>query len=186
MTVEEGTFRWAVFSDTHGNAGAMRHALSCGSFAAIVHLGDGIHDAADLSMETGLLLYGVSGNEDGDAEYPERLTVSMGPHSALLMHGHRMDITPYLNPEEWERRVAAMNDLLELSCAGVLLFGHTHVPFLRRTARGILCNPGSHYIGSQVPHTFAIVEWDGQDLHVRLLEQRGIAWTVVGEASLGG
>jgi len=173
--------RWAVFSDTHGNRDTMRDALGAKRFDAIIHLGDGVRDAEAIARERGIPLHCVAGNEDGGCDRPERLTLSMGPVSALIMHGHRMDVTPYLTPDELDRRINSMEALMELSGTRLLLFGHTHVPLLRKTHRGIICNPGSHYIGSQVPHTYAVIEASGTKITGRLLERRGSKWVVAEE-----
>lgn len=174
--------RWAVFSDTHGNCDTMRDAIGENRFDAIIHLGDGVRDAESVARERGIPLHCVAGNEDGECGCPERLTLSLGPVSALLMHGHRMDITPYLTDDELHRRLENMEALMELSGTSLLLFGHTHVPLLRKTPRGIICNPGSHYIGSQVPHTFAVIEAEGAAIAGRLFKRRGPEWVISAES----
>lgn len=174
--------RWAVFSDTHGNCATMRDAMGDDRFDAIIHLGDGIQDAAAISRERNVTLHCVAGNEDGVCACPERLILPLGTRSALMMHGHRMDITPYLTPEELYRRLASMEALMEISGTSILLFGHTHVPLLRTTARGIICNPGTHYIGSQVPHTYAVVEASDPWVKVRLFERRKAEWVITEES----
>ena len=174
--------RWAVFADTHGNTSSMRDAVGSERFDAIVHLGDGVRDAEAVARERGCVLHAVAGNEDGDCGLPERLVLPLGGKNAVMMHGHRMDVSPYLVPPAWDRRIASMDALMVLSEANLLLFGHSHVPLLRKTERGIICNPGSHYIGSQLPPTYAIVESAGGSLAVRLYERGGDGWDMMGEA----
>ncbi len=186
MNASPRVTRWAVFSDTHGNSDTMREAIGENLFDAIIHLGDGVRDAESVARERGIPLHCVAGNEDGGCDCPERLTLPLGTLSALLMHGHRMDITPYLTDEELDRRIESMEALMELSGTSLLLFGHTHVPLLRETSRGIICNPGSHYIGSQVPHTYAVIEAAGEAIAVRLLERRGPRWVISAESRYPG
>ncbi len=179
--------RWAIFSDTHGNLEAMRDALAAkGPFGAMIHLGDGVLDAAALSRELNIPLSAVAGNEDGDSPFPERQSISLGSRAAILLHGHRLDLNPYLPAGAWEKTFAAMDALMALSGAQVLLFGHTHVPLLRRTEHGILCNPGSHYIGSQARHTFAIAETVNDGLELSLMEKNDARWDRIDGASLPG
>lgn len=177
--------RWAIFSDTHGNRDTMRHALmNAGPFDAMIHLGDGVLDAAAVSGELSIPLTAVSGNEDGAAEYPERLNVPLGTLTAILIHGHRLDLNPYQPAVLWEQQYAAMDALMAVSGAQVLLFGHTHVPVLRRTGHGIVCNPGTHYPGSQTPHTFAVAEFDGVLLKLYLAMKSNGGWIMTDEASI--
>ncbi|MBP7736569.1 MAG: YfcE family phosphodiesterase [Spirochaetes bacterium] len=184
---DTANMRWAIFSDTHGNPETMRDALAAkGPFDAVIHLGDGVLDAAAVSRESGIPLIAVSGNEDGASPYPERLSVPLGTRTALLLHGHRLDLNPYLPAEAWEKNFAAMDALMAVSGAQVLLFGHTHVPVIRRTEHGILCNPGSHYVGSRTPHTFAIAETVNDGLELSLLAKNDTRWDTIGGASLPG
>ncbi len=179
--------RWAIFSDTHGNPETMRDAMiQTGPFDAMIHLGDGIHDAIAVSGERNIPLIAVSGNEDGAADYPERLIISMGAGTALLLHGHRLDIHPYLSASAWEQRYAAMDGLMALSGARILLFGHTHLPVIRQTEHGIICNPGSHYIGSRTEHTFAVAEANGDGVKLCLAREHGGEWIFENGASLPG
>ncbi len=175
---------WAVFSDTHGNSGAMRSVLASGRYNAIAHLGDGLAEAAALARENGIPLHAVYGNEDGAADYPDTRTVTIGDETAFLLHGHRLDLNPYQGPDRWKLHFASMEALMVRHGARLLFFGHTHVPVLTRVAHGIICNPGSMFQGSSVPHTFAVAESCGGVLTVRLMRQEGIAWIIDGELSL--
>jgi putative phosphoesterase len=178
--------RWAIFSDTHGNIDSMRDALAkAGPFIAMIHLGDGVLDAAAVAREHSLPLTAVAGNEDGVSDYPERADMAMGFCTAMLLHGHRLDLNPYQPSLLWEKQYAAMDALMAVSGARVLLFGHTHVPVLRRTEHGIICNPGNHFVGSQTPHTFAIAETAGDGLKIRLAMKSNGGWIITDEASIG-
>ena len=162
----------------------MRSAFASDRFDAIVHLGDGLTEAAALARETGIPLHAVSGNEDGAADYPETRTVTIGADTAFLLHGHRLDLNPYHGPDRWKLHFASMEALMVQHGARLLLFGHTHVPVLTRVKRGIVCNPGSMFHGSSGPHTFAVAESRGGVLTVRLMIQEGHAWKKDKELSL--
>lgn len=179
-----GAIRWAIFSDTHGNRGPMREAVKNGPFDAMVHLGDGVNDAVIISRESGIPLIAVSGNEDGASAYPERLAVQLGPHTVLLMHGHLLDINPYQSAGTWERNYESMDAIMAVSGAQLLLFGHTHVPVIRRMKNGIICNPGSHYAGAAVPHSFAIAESGAGGLTIYLAHDRRGEWILSEGTSL--
>ncbi|HPG51826.1 MAG TPA: metallophosphoesterase family protein [Spirochaetota bacterium] len=184
--MKAGTERvqWAVFSDTHGNSGAMRSALASDRFDAIAHLGDGVAEASALAREAGIPLHAVSGNEDGAADYPETRSVTFGADTAFLIHGHRLDLNPYQGPDRWQLHFASMEALMVRHVARLLFFGHTHVPVLTSVTRGIICNPGSMYHGSNRPHTFAVAQSHDGTLTVRLMRQDGHAWIMDKELSL--
>jgi putative phosphoesterase len=175
---------WALFSDTHGNSETLRSALASDRFDTIVHLGDGLREAAALSRETGIPLHAVYGNEDSAADYPETRTVKIVNDTAVLLHGHQLDLNPYHGPDRWKLQFASMETLMARNCARLLFFGHTHVPVLRRVSRGIICNPGSMFPGSRVPHTFAVVESLAGGFCVRLMREDGSRWTVQEESVL--
>ncbi len=177
--------RWAIFADTHGNLDTMRDALmKTGPFNAMIHLGDGVLDAVAVSRERDIPLIAVAGNEDGASEYPERQTISMGACTAILLHGHRLDLNPYQPALLWEQQYAAMDTLLAVSGSQILLFGHTHVPVLRRTAHGIICNPGNHYVGSRTPHTFAVAETAGSGVKLYLASNNNGNWATTDVAAI--
>jgi uncharacterized protein len=182
----EARAAWALFSDTHGNAGALRSALASDRFEAMAHCGDGLREAEALSRETGIRLHAVYGNEDAAGDYPETRTVTMLGVTAFLLHGHRLDLNPYQGPDRWKLHFASMEDIMARHGARLLFFGHTHVPLLMRVKRGIICNPGSMFPGSRVPHSFAVVESRDGALCVKLMECIDGAWKLREEALLDG
>jgi uncharacterized protein len=171
----------AVFADTHGNREAMRSALSSeGPFDLMVHLGDGLQDAVKVSEETGVRLCGVLGNEDFGLDFPVRRTLDLGAWQLLLMHGYQFDITPYQGREIWEKHYRAMAGVSVMAGADALLFGHTHQALVWDHEGTLLCNPGSHYIGMPEPPTFIVLDVDGDELGIRLLQKSGKAeWETV-------
>ena len=110
-----------IFSDSHGNAEAMRRVLSRQPHApdAVLFLGDGLRDAA--SLEDGRTLwYPVRGNCDwfsGDAPTERRLYLE--GHELLLLHGHEHGV---------KGGVGALLAYAARTGADVVLFGHTHLP----------------------------------------------------------
>jgi uncharacterized protein len=184
MSGGQGHILWAVFSDTHGNGDTLRAALASDRFDAIIHLGDGLPEAAASAREVGVPLHAVYGNEDGSAGYPETRTVIIGGETAFLLHGHRLDLNPYHGPDRWTLHFASMEALMARHGARILFFGHTHLPLLKLVSRGIICNPGSMYRGSRTPHTFAIVESRGGAIFVRLMVEDKNGWITRDELAL--
>jgi len=70
----------------------------------------------------------------------ESESVPIGSHRLLMIHDRIRPETPQLRPDtpdaDFERAAAAIDD-------DVLVFGHTHLPFVREIAGKIFINPGS-------------------------------------------
>ena len=71
------------------------------------------------------------------AGLPPRSHVTIGGKLAGLYHGSPRDDTEYVFEEE------ATPELLKLSGTRLLIMGHTHVPYIKRTKEGAIVNPGS-------------------------------------------
>ena len=135
-----------IFSDSHGNARNLSFALTehGESVDLILHLGDGI---ADLPAEANAISRTVRGNfEDCFSRYyevPTEQLFTVAGKKILACHGHRHGVKTF---EAMLATYAAGKE------ADIVLFGHTHVPYLRYApaeeyGRPLhLFNPGS--IGS--------------------------------------
>ena len=125
-----------VFSDTHRNLSlARRLLLDAKPGDLLVHGGDYYGDAITLAAEAGLKVVAVRGNCDwwGSGGPEEEVWEAAGVR-ILLTHGHQQRAK-----ESWEqlRRRA-----LQVG-AGLVIFGHSHIP-LNQSEDGIhLFNPGS-------------------------------------------
>jgi len=136
-----------VFSDSHEAVEIMIKVAEREKADAIFHLGDHLNDAAELEKHVDMPVYRVTGNTDKVDETAGDMFekfVKIGDKCFLLMHGHQLQ-----NPEE------NMEEMLgwgKKGGADVILFGHTHQPFLRGIfeddgnncfKRKWLFNPGS-------------------------------------------
>ncbi len=125
-----------VFSDSHGKVENMIKALDrYPDYQAIFHLGDIGSDEPWLRSITPYPVYLVKGNCDYSMSLQETLTVEFGGKRIAMCHGHR-----YLTYGE------GMESLRYLGLqqqADIVMFGHTHVPFLEDTGDLVLLNPGS-------------------------------------------
>lgn len=127
--------RFLVFSDTHGLREPMRELYKLYPNDGIIHLGDYIADARWLMDYTGgHPVYQVKGNCDYAAAGPEEQLLELGGVKFLLMHGHRYQVkSGYGGALAEAKRQGAQ----------VLLFGHTHIPFLEERDGILMMNPGS-------------------------------------------
>ena len=89
----------------------MRDALAASdAFDLIVHLGDGVRDGNTVAEEFCIPFYGICGNEDFGADYPEKYILNINEWVFCFIHGHQFDINPYQSEDVWEKN---FNDLYD-------------------------------------------------------------------------
>ena len=100
----------------------------------LIHLGDiqgsleGIERLVDCPVEA------VSGNCDMIPELPGAKIIPIGKEKALITHGHRYGC---------KQGTGMMRELAEANGASIVLFGHTHMPFMENFSEMKIMNPGS-------------------------------------------
>lgn len=127
--------RILVFSDSHGRMENMERCVTLTEPDHIIHLGDCIHDAEQLSRRfPGIPLTAVPGNCDfGSCDEAEKL-IELGGVRLFLLHGHTRGVKYGL-----QRVVYAAREY----GADVLLFGHTHRPLVDFDGTLHVLNPGT-------------------------------------------
>ncbi len=127
--------RFLIFSDSHGLREPMEELYRRYPNDGMIHLGDHLADAEWLYGRTaGHPVYRVKGNCDFGMEGPEDLLLELGGVKILLMHGHRFGVKSGYGGAlaEAKRRGAE-----------VVLFGHTHQPFMEERDGVLMMNPGA-------------------------------------------
>ena len=76
----------------------------------------------------------MSGNCDFIPGLPGTKIISIGSEKALITHGHRYGC---------KMGTGTMKELAEANGAGMVLFGHTHMPLLENYQDMKIMNPGS-------------------------------------------
>ena len=138
-----------VFSDTHGSFGPMLRAVREIRPDAVVHLGDGVRDAAKAKEAyPDVPFYQVSGNCDYGSSLPDETVVSLGGVRVLLCHGHRYAV-------DWGRFDSMVYAAQEKLCR-LVLFGHTHRAENTELGGVKLVNPGT--AGRESVKSCALVE----------------------------
>ena len=124
-----------VLSDTHRSLGFAYEAIEKESPDAVVHLGDHLSDAEDLSFAFQEPdFYYVPGNCDYAPTVPPSLTLEFDGVRVFLTHGHLFGVKSGLTRLALEaRRVGAQ----------LALFGHTHRALLEEQDGLWLMNPGA-------------------------------------------
>lgn len=139
-----------IVSDTHGDIADLVLALRAMKPDRFIHLGDYETDARSIARETALPYDSVGGNCDGSMESGKQLMLD--GKNVFITHGHLFGVKTNLTRLYYHA--------LETG-ADVVLFGHTHRPFLESTGEILFCNPGSASRPVFGERTFALWE-DGE------------------------
>ena len=124
-----------IVSDTHGRHSAFDKALKeVGKIDALVHLGDTEGGEDYIEAVCGCPAYVLAGNNDFFSDNLREMEVVFGTKKAFMTHGHYYYVS--LGPERIIEEGKMRN-------ADIVMFGHTHKPFLEMIDGMIVLNPGS-------------------------------------------
>ncbi len=133
-----------VLSDSHRYMQNMVQAIEEEKPDHVIHLGDHIRDAEELSMDYPMLpVLKVRGNCDYDVMAQEEVLTEFRGFRFLICHGHRYGVKSGLL-----RYTLAAKEKL----ADVALFGHTHQRYCEEYEGTWLLNPGSCGYGSRASY----------------------------------
>ena len=79
-------------------------------------------------------VYMVRGNCDGKSKLPAAALIALGGHKVFITHGHIYGARP---------SVPLMTDIAKENGADIVMYGHTHVPYLKKVFGVTVLNPGS-------------------------------------------
>ncbi len=146
--------KYLVFSDSHGQNDNMLEIIreQNKDIEGVIHLGDIEGDISRLQNAVSGSVYIVRGNCDWSSRAPESQVVCLHGHTIALTHGHRqrvnygIDVLKYWAMEKK---------------ADIVMYGHTHVPFLEQSYALTVLNPGSISRPRQSDYrkTYAVVEF---------------------------
>lgn len=124
-----------VVSDTHGNHKNLDRILNlAGEIQMFIHLGDveGGEEYINAVVDTEKHI--VRGNNDFFSDLPKEEEFYIGKYKTFISHGHSYYVSldpEYIKEEGIERH------------ADIVMFGHTHKPFLEQNEDITVLNPGS-------------------------------------------
>ena len=125
----------AVLSDTHGNYPlAIKMLDRISGLDCIIHLGDIIPDADIIECALDIPVIKLAGNCDSAPEAARELLLNISDRAIFLSHG---DVYRVKNGIE---RIYEKASSVK---AGIVLYGHTHVPAIQKKGEVLLVNPGS-------------------------------------------
>lgn len=124
-----------ILSDTHGELSASQRIIQREKPDHVIHLGDCIRDAEELSNLFPVLpICKIPGNNDFFSDEPKEKVILLGGTRLFLCHGHTTGVKNGLDVQ--------LAKAVRQHCT-VSLFGHTHSPFLEERDGVLLLNPGS-------------------------------------------
>lgn len=145
-----------IVSDSHGRTNHLERVIDkVGTLDLFIHLGD-VEDREDyiqkiVRCETAM----VSGNNDYFTSLERELIIQIGRYTALLTHGHRYQVN---YGTEMIRNIGIERGV------DIVMYGHTHKPYMNTTGAVTLINPGSISQPRQEGHipTYILMELDSQ------------------------
>lgn len=126
-----------IVSDTHRKDDNLKRVIEeQAPIDMLIHLGDaeGSDVLVDSWVNEGCRLAMVLGNNDFFSSLDRELELELGPHRALLTHGHYYNVS--LGPELLYR------EAVDRGC-DIAMYGHTHRPLLEKIGNVTVLNPGS-------------------------------------------
>lgn len=148
-----------IVSDTHGREQNLAEALEqTGPIDQLIHLGDvegGAEHIRELAGDAPAAI--IAGNNDFFCDLPNERIFTLGGHRIFMTHGHSYFVhsgTLYLKREARKKG------------ADIVMFGHTHKPYMEEDNELLVLNPGSLSLPRQEGHrpTYIVMEIadDGQ------------------------
>jgi len=124
-----------VISDTHGRTKYLEKILPLVQpLDQLIHLGDVANDVDYIEVIAKCPCCFVAGNNDFYSTLPRERLIKLNNVPIFLTHGHYY----YVNARKDILRSAAVQ-----RGAKIVLFGHTHVPYLEEEDGILVANPGS-------------------------------------------
>lgn len=124
-----------IISDTHRFLGNLEAALrEEGDIDLLIHLGDVEHQMADILQMVSCPVHMIAGNNDFFCNLPEEEEFEIAGYHVWTTHGHRYGVSYGLEELKDEARILG---------ADIVMYGHTHRPYLEEEEDLITLNPGS-------------------------------------------
>ncbi|HIQ95035.1 MAG TPA: metallophosphoesterase [Candidatus Limivivens merdigallinarum] len=124
-----------IVSDTHRQVANLQKVLKkISPIDCLIHLGD-VEGSEDYIREIAdCPCHFVSGNNDFFCDLPREKEITLGKYKVLLTHGHYYYVS--LDTRELRRQAVSRG-------FDIVMFGHTHRPYLAIEEQYTILNPGS-------------------------------------------
>ena len=146
--------RILVISDSHGRNDDVEGLIDqAGHIDMLIHCGDVVSGEDYIRSLVDCPVYMVGGNSDYNLDLPRELELTIGSYRVFVIHGHMSWVNWGV---DHLRQIAVENHY------DIVMFGHTHVPFIQIEDNLTILNPGSLSYPRQEDRmpTFLIMEID--------------------------
>lgn len=146
--------RILVISDSHGCNDDVAGVISqVGKIDMLIHCGDVERDEERIHAMAGCPVHMVGGNCDFNLDLPREEAFMIGEYRVLLVHGHMHRVNRGV---DYLRKIALREGY------HIVMFGHTHRPFIDIGDDVTILNPGSLSYPRQKDRrpTFLLMELD--------------------------
>ena len=127
--------RILIVSYTHGHHRNFDRAVKkAGKFDMLIHLGDLEGGEAYVEAALDCPVHMVAGNNDFFSDLKREEEFEIGGYRVMITHGHYYYVSMGVEVLVGEARARG---------ADIVMFGHTHKPFLEERQGVIVLNPGS-------------------------------------------
>ena len=127
--------RIMIVSDTHGRHANLDTALKReGGIDMLLHMGDVEGGEHDIEAVAEFPLHMIAGNNDYFSYLPKEKEIQIGPYRVWMTHGHSYCVSMDTRRLREEARARKVN---------IVMFGHTHKPYLDIESDVMVINPGS-------------------------------------------
>ena len=154
--MSENKMRILVISDSHGRNDDVAGVIEqVGPIDMLIHCGDVERGDDYIRSLVDCPVHMVSGNNDYNLDLPAQDIFNIGDYKVLVVHGHTFYV--YRGVERL-KQYALQNNI------DIVMFGHTHKPYIEIDEDVTILNPGSVSYPRQLDHmpTFLIMEIDDE------------------------
>ena len=159
-----------VLADSHTDIDTMHKAVDIEKPDIIIHLGDHIADAAQLNNKyPNIQMFNVLGNTDSKNENEEWIKhIEICGKRIMLTHGN-----VFLNNTNRSEDISTIfNNDNRSANADIILFGHTHTPYISYRYKRWVMNPGSirRIWGKDNLATYGILKIDSGKIQCEIIQ----------------
>lgn len=124
-----------IISDTHGRHGNLDEVLEReGKIDMLLHLGDVEGEEEYIKSVAQCPTHIIAGNNDFFSYLPKEKEIQIGKYKVFMTHGHGYYVS--MNTSVLRREAIARG-------VDIVVFGHTHRPYIDTKGEVFVINPGS-------------------------------------------
>jgi putative phosphoesterase len=155
-----------VFSDSHNDVATMLSVVKAEQPEAVLHLGDHFEDGLELRSRIQAATYLVAGNTDQGQGSSTTALLTFDQTKIFMTHGHVFGVKE------------SLSDLLNAGSglgAYIVLYGHTHKPYLSFTDGLWVMNPGciGRRSSKAIHATYGLILLDNRRIRCGISEVTG-------------